>query len=104
MIFGADPCVVILDAKEARLVLLRDDAAVEGHERFHGLALDVAEHHGEAQPEAAGEAGLLEGDVGRRVDARERVVLLEEKSDGREHGDAAVLDLGLAVEPEEINQ
>ena len=57
MIFGADPCVVLLDAKEARLVLLRDDAAVEGHERFHGLALDVAKHHGEAQPEAAGEPG-----------------------------------------------
>ena len=98
MIFGADPCVVLLDAEQARLVLLRDDAAVEGHERFHGLALDVAEHHGEAEPEAAGEARLLEGDVRRRVNARERVVLLEQETDRRKHRNAAVLDLGLAVE------
>ena len=62
------------------------------HERLDGLALDVAEHHGEAQPEAAGEARLLERHVGRRVNARERVVLLEEETDRRKHGDAAVLD------------
>merc|ERR1719163_694456 len=92
--------VVLLDSEESRLVLLRDDAAVKLHERLDALALEVAEHHGEAQPEAAGEAGLLERHVRRRVDARERVVLLEEKSDGREHRNAAVLDLGLAVERE----
>ena len=90
--------MVLLDAEEARLVLLRDDAAVEGHERFHGLALDVAEHHGEAEPETTREARLLEADVRRRVNPRERVVLLEEKSDRRKHGDATVLDFGLAVE------
>ena len=92
--------MVLLDAEEARLVLLRDDAAVEGHERFHGLALDVAEHHGEAQPEATRESGLLERHVRRRVNARERVVLLEQEADGRKHGHAAVLDLGFAVERE----
>ena len=90
--------MVLLDAEEARLVLLRDNATVEGHERFHGLALDVAEHHGEAEPETTREARLLEADVRRRVNPRERVVLLEEKSDRRKHGDATVLDFGLAVE------
>merc|ERR1719506_2228747 len=100
MIFGAGPYVVLLDAEQARLVLLRDDAAVEGHERLDALALDVAEHDREAQPEAAGEAGLLEGDVRRRVNPRERVVLLEQEANRREHSHAAVLDLGLAVESE----
>merc|ERR1719163_1581501 len=92
--------VVLLDSEESRLVLLRDDAAVELHERLDALALEVAEHHGEAQPEAAGEAGLLERHVRRRVDARERIVLLEQEADRSKHSDAAVLDLGLAVESE----
>ena len=92
--------MVLLDAEQARLVLLRDDAAVEGHERFHGLALDVAEHHGEAEPQASGEARLFKRHVGRRVNPRERVVLLEQEANRRKHGDAAVLDLGLAVESE----
>ena len=92
--------MVLLDAEEARLVLLRDDAAVELHERLDALALEVAEHHGEAQPEAAGEARLLERHVRRGVNARERVVLLEQEAHGRKHRDAAVLDLALTVEGE----
>ena len=52
--------MVFLDAEDPELVLLRDDAAVELHERLDALALEVAEHHGEAQPEAAGETGLLD--------------------------------------------
>ena len=96
--------MVLLDAEEGGAGLLRGvpaqplDAVLDLHERVDGLVLYVAEHDGEREPDAAREAGLLERDVARRVDARERVVLLEQEADRRQHGDAAVLDLRLAVE------